>query len=100
MRNTYKELLDHFVEISDVELPGLKGAQGLKYRGKMFVLFYKGDLTVKLSENRVKVLIETGEGLPHDPGTGKAMKDRVLIPVEKKMSWIKFCEESLNYVRK
>jgi hypothetical protein len=26
----------------------------------------------------------TGDGLPHDPGTGKPMKDRVLIPDSKK----------------
>lgn len=100
MNMNYKELLDHFAEFSEVELPGPKGAQGLKYQGKMFAMFYKGDLTVKLPENRVIRIIKAGEGFPHDPGTGKAMKDRVLISYDKKYTWIKFCEESLNYVRK
>ena len=100
MRDSYTELLHHFADFSDVELPGTKGAQGLKYKGKMFAMFYKGDLTLKFPESRVTSIIETGEGVPHDPGTGKPMKDRVLIPVVNKKLWITLCEESLTYLRK
>jgi len=42
----------------------------------MFAMFYKGDLTVQLSEERVKELIKSKKALPHDPGTGKPMKNR------------------------
>lgn len=98
MSEVYNELKDHFANSDAVELPGPKGAQGLKHKGKMFAMFYKGDLTVKLSPQRVQEVIDKGEGEPHDPGTGKSMKDRVLIPVSKKQSWITFCEESLEYV--
>lgn len=96
MNPTYKELLNHFKDHLDVDLPGEKGAQGLKYKGKMFAMFYKGDLSVKLPEKRVQQIIQSGKGDPHDPGTGKPMKDRVLIRVSKKRTWISFCEESLE----
>ena len=96
----YKNLKEHFKKVKGVELPGPKGAQGLKHQGKMFAMFYKGDLTVKLSPERVQEIIKAGHGEPHDPGTGKPMKDRVLIPASKKRGWVKFCEESFDYVKK
>ena len=100
MSDLYDVLKAHFEDNPDVELPDARGAQGLKYRGKMFVMFYKGDLTVQLPPERVAAAVEAGEGLPHDPGTGRPMKDRVLIPADRKDLWIRFCEESLEYVRR
>lgn len=98
MNEVYDDLKKHFSKIEAAELPGPKGAQGLKHRGKMFVMFYKGDITVKLSPGRVKEIIESGDGEPHDPGTGKPMKDRVLIRASHKDKWIAYCEESLDFV--
>ena len=40
------------------------------------------------------VIVNAGRGLPFDPGTGKVMKNRVLIPASKKRTWIKLCEEA------
>jgi hypothetical protein len=99
-KDAYQSLKDHFESSQDVELPGPRGAQGLKYKGRMFAMFYKGDLTVKLAPERVQEVIRNGHGFAHDPGTGKPMKDRVLIPVSNQGSWIQFCEESLEYVQK
>ncbi|MEM7343260.1 MAG: hypothetical protein AAF485_03385, partial [Chloroflexota bacterium] len=89
---------DHFRNNPNVVIAEGKGAQGLKHNGKMFAMFYKGDLTVKLNPETVKKVIETGEALPHDPGTGKPMKDRVLIPASQKDRWIDMCELSLRDV--
>ena len=44
-------------------------------------------------------LIEEGKALPLDPGTGKPMKDRVLVPAAQKESWIVMAELSLGEVR-
>lgn len=43
---------------------------------------------------RVEALIAARRGLPYDPGTGKVLKNRLLIPAAKKRSWIKLCEEA------
>jgi hypothetical protein len=98
MRDIYDELKDHFRNNPNVVIAERKGAQGLKHNGKMFAMFYKGDLTIKLKPENVKKLIENGEGLPHDPGTGKPMKDRILVPASKKDQWIDLCELSLRDV--
>ena len=100
MRDIYDELKDHFRNNPDVEIAERKGAQGLKHRGKMFAMFYKSELTIKLKPENVSKLIENGVGLPHDPGTGKPMKDRMLIPVSNKDKWIELCELSLHDVMK
>ena len=63
----------------------------------MNIMFHKGQLLVKLSPVRVSELINTEQGLPHDPGTGKPMKDRVLIPDTKRETWIGLCKESIQY---
>ncbi len=96
MREIYNDLKDHFRSNPNVEIAEGKGAQGLKHNGKMFAMFYKGDLTVKLKPETVNELIASGNVLPHDPGTGKPMKDRVLIPASKQENWIEMCELSLS----
>ena len=45
-----------------------KGAQGIKHNKKMFIMFNKGDLLIKLSPERVKELILSGDGISYDPG--------------------------------
>ena len=90
---------DHFQNNPDVEIAEGTGAQGLKYNGKMFVMFYKGDITIKLKPETAVKMINERKRLPYDPGTGTTMKDRILIPVSKKESWIEMCELSLAEVK-
>ena len=74
-----------------------RGGQELKARKKMFAMFYKGQLLLKVPPGRVNELIASGDAISYDPGTGKTMKDRVLIPDSKKAGWIDLCEESRRY---
>lgn len=94
----YAELKIHFSKDKDVLVNSGRGAQGIKYNGKMFVMFYKGNLVVKLAPSRIKELINENIGAPFDPGTGKPMKDRLLIRFSKKDHWIKISEESKKFV--
>jgi len=100
MSEVYDQVKDHFMDDDQVIVNVGKGAQGIKYGKKLFVMFYKGELVVKLSPERVSELVSSGEGLPHDVGTGKPMKDWVKFPVSKKDKWIQYCEESKSYVIK
>ena len=63
-------------------------------------MFYKGDLVVKLSPKRIKELINEKIGESFDPGTGKSMKDRILLRFSRKDMWIKISEESKRFVMK
>ena len=97
MSDPYASVKDHFSSVTGVTVNSGKGSQGMKVGTKMFVMFYKGGLIVQLPPARVSELVEAGEVLPFDPGTGKPMKDRVLIPASSSDSWIAFCQESQVY---
>lgn len=99
MSEVYSEIKAAFEKIKDAEVNSGTGAQGIKHNGKMFAMFYKGDLTLQFSPERVLELIASGKAEPHDPGTGKPMKNRVLIPAAKSNTWIKLAQESLEYVK-
>jgi hypothetical protein len=98
MSDPYAEIKTHFTTVEGVTVNAGRGAQGLKWGKKMFVMFYKGQLIVTLPPERVSELISSGQGLPFDPGTGKPMKDRLLVPESSSKLWIEFCEESRSYV--
>ncbi len=97
-REVYDEISGHFSTDTDVQVNSGKGAQGIKYNNKMFIMFWKGDLVIKLSPERILELIKNGEGQAYDPGTGKPMKDRILIVQAKKSQWISLSEESKQYI--
>lgn len=98
MSDRYANLKQFFKKNNSVEVNEGKGAQGIKYAGKMFAMFYKGDLVLKFSPERIIDLIKSDKGLPFDPGTGKSMKDRILIPASLSETWIQLTKESLEYV--
>jgi len=100
MNNIYSSLKHFFSQIDNVVVNDGKGAQGIKYAGKMFAMFYKGDLSLKFNPERVSALIESNQGIAHDPGTGKPMKDRIIIPASLSETWIELTKESLEYVSK
>ena len=99
MSDVYDAVKEHFEGVDDVVVNAGRGAQGMTLGGKMFVMFYKGDLVAKLAPERVAELVDAGDGEPFDPGTGKPMKDRVLIPASKQGTWVAMCEESAEYAR-
>ena len=96
--DVYAELKTHFAGDKQIVVNAGKGAQGIKYNNKMFIMFSKGDLLIKLSPQRIQQLIEEKVGIAYDPGTGKVMKDRVLIPFSQNKLWISLCEESKAYI--
>ena len=97
MADVYEEIKDHFSSDSDVTVLSGRGAQGIKLGKKLVVMFMKGDLLVKLPEERVSEIIAAGDGEPYDPGTGKPMKNWVLVRETRRDLWIKYAEEAKGY---
>ena len=56
--DVYAELKTHFAGDKNVVVNAGKGAQGIKYNNKMFIMFSKGDLLIKLSNNLLKRKLE------------------------------------------
>jgi len=94
MADPYAAVKAHFEQVAGVTVSAGRGAQGLKVGPKMFAMFAKGELLLKLPPARVEALIAAGHGLAYDPGTGTVMKTYVLIPAAREGSWIELCEEA------
>ncbi|MHA1993751.1 MAG: hypothetical protein ACW97Z_04365 [Candidatus Hodarchaeales archaeon] len=94
-KETFTKLMEHFLAMSGVKKQG----NSLKKNRKMFAMFTKEEeFVVKLSEGKVKKLINSGEGLPYDPGTGKHMKEWVTIPEASLEIWINYAQEAMEFV--
>ena len=63
----------------------------------MFVFFGKGKIVLKLPKERVTELLNSKEGLPYDPGTGKIMKEWVIIPEEHSDKWMNLTLEAKQF---
>ena len=97
MADIYEEIKTHFSTDNDVTVLSGRGAQGIKLGKKLIVMFLKGNLLVKLPEERVSEIIAAGDGEPYDPGTGKPMKNWVLVTETRRDLWIKISEEAKQY---
>lgn len=86
---------DHFLLMKDVKAQG----NSLKFKRKMFVMLSKGNFVIRLPNERVETLLNSGEGFPYDPGTGKQMKEWVIIPLEFKDKWIEYTEEAKAFAQ-
>jgi hypothetical protein len=74
------------------------GSNGLKVNGKLFALFTRGTLVVKLPKDRVAALVASRVGKPFDPGHGRLMKGWLTV-VSPRASWIDLAREAHAYVR-
>src|SRR2546423_15219767 len=76
----YEDLVDAFAGVDGVTPP--MGGSGfgrgaLRYRRKIFAMFVRGQLVVKLPAPRVDELVAGGPGDPFDPTKGTPLKGRV-----------------------
>ncbi len=91
----FSEVKEHFLAMKDVKKQG----QSLKCKKKMFVMLSKGNYVVKLPKERVEELLTSGDGLSYDPGTGKTMKEWIIIPIDSKEKWIEYAQEAKEFVK-
>jgi hypothetical protein len=74
------------------------GSNGLKVGGKLFALFVRGALVVKLSKARVDALVASGAGRPFETGPGRKMKEWVVV-ASPKLSWVDLAREAHDFVK-
>jgi hypothetical protein len=87
------ELKEHFLKMDEVE----KSGESLKIRRKMFVFYRNEKIVVKLPKDKVTELLNSQVGLPYDPGSGKIMKEWVIIPKEHSEKWHDFISEAKQF---
>jgi hypothetical protein len=98
----YEDLLGEFCDTDGVALP--RGGSGfgrsaLRYRGKIFAMFVRGHLVVKLPGQRVDELVAAGHGSQFDANKGKPMREWFTVGPGCPLSWSALATEALDFAR-
>lgn len=98
----FQELLDEFNDTEGVTLPhggsGF-GRSALRYHGKIFAMFVRGELVVKLPERRVDELAGAGNGARFDANKGTPMREWFAVGPGCPVPWAKLAAEALDFAR-
>jgi TfoX/Sxy family transcriptional regulator of competence genes len=76
---------------------GKFGSAALKVDGKIFAFLSQGELVVKLPQERVDELVDSGKGNPYGARRGKVMKEWVAISPERSRTWPKLAEDAREF---
>ncbi len=74
------------------------GARGFKVSGKVFAIFWRGDLVLKMSEDRAQALVASKVAKAWDPGHGRKMKEWIAFESRTGSQWVKLVEEARDFV--
>jgi hypothetical protein len=69
----------------------------LNIDGKIFAMYVKGNLVVKLPRSRVDQMVAAGAGRPFDPGHGRLMKEWLTV-TGGAGTWIALAREARAFV--
>jgi hypothetical protein len=98
----FEDLLDEFNDTEGVTLPhggsGF-GRSALRYHGKIFAMFVRGQLVVKLPERRVDELVGAGNGTRFDANKGTPMREWFAVGPMCPVPWAKLAAEALDFAR-
>ncbi|WP_236789278.1 TfoX/Sxy family protein [Amycolatopsis sp. GM8] len=103
MEERFEELVDQFVGMPDVAPPGSTGGRfgshALRVRSKIFAMYVRGQLVLKLPKSRVDELVAAGEGIRFDANKGTPMKEWLALAPESELPWHPLAEEAMTFVR-
>jgi hypothetical protein len=101
----YEDLVVAFNDTEGVTPPTRTsgfGRAALRYRGKIFAMFVRGQLVVKLPKNRVTELVETGRGARFDANKGTPMREWFALEQHDDLDdalWLELATEALEFAR-
>jgi hypothetical protein len=98
----YEDLVDELLGIDGVTPP--PGGSGfgrgaVRFRNKIFVMFVRGRLVLKLPADRVSELVGAGEGVHFDANKGTPMKEWLSLDPESGLDWLPLAHEALEFAR-
>ena len=98
----FEDLLSEFSDTDGVTLShggGGFGRSGLRYGGKIFAMFVRGDLVVKLPARRVDELVTAGHGRRFDANKGTPMREWFAAYPDCPLTWSALACEALDFAR-
>jgi hypothetical protein len=96
----FEDLVDELIGTDGVTPP--RGGSGfgrsaLRYQGKIFAMFVRGQLVVKLPAQRVGELIADGDGVRFDANKGTPMKEWFSLDPQSPRAWLPLAREALEF---
>ena len=96
----YEDLVDEFTGLDGVTPP--TGGSGfgrgaLRYHRKIFAMFVRGHLVVKLPAPRVDELVTDGHGERFDANKGTPLKEWFSLDGGSALSWAPLAREALDF---
>lgn len=99
----FADLVDGLVGEPGVTPPrggGGFGRTALRFENKIFAMFVRGRLVVKLPKDRVDALVADGEGVRFDANKGTPMKEWFSLDPESVTAWLPLAREALDFARR
>src|SRR5215471_13270272 len=95
----YEDLVADLVGEPGVTPPqgGGFGRSAIRLNGKIFVMFVRGQLVLKLPAGRVDDLIAGGHGTRFDANKGKPMREWVTLARGSDLAWLPLAREALSF---
>ena len=99
----FQDLVDDLVGTDGVTPP--RGGSGfgrsaLRFQGKIFAMFVRGRLVVKLPAERVGELVAAGEGVHFDANKGTPMREWLSVDPDSPRPWLPLATEALDFARR
>lgn len=102
-------LPDRFEDLVD-ELAGAEGVtpprggsgfgrSGLRFQNRIFAMFVRGRLVLKLPAARIDALVAAGEGVRFDANKGTPMKEWLSLDPCSGLAWLPLAREALEFAR-
>ena len=100
----FEDLVTEFNDVEGVTPP--RGGAGfgrsaLRYRGKIFAMFVRGRMVVKLPADRVAALVAAGRGTHFDANKGTPMREWFAAnpDIDPAANWSALAAEALAFAR-
>jgi hypothetical protein len=97
----YEDLIDDLMGEPGVTPPQGRGfgRSAVRFNGKIFVMFVRGRLVLKLPEDRVDEMIAAGHGVRFDANKGTPMREWLSLDPASGGPWLPLAREALSYAR-
>jgi hypothetical protein len=99
----FEAVVDEFSGQPGVTPPGATGGFGrsaLRANGRIFAMFVRGQLVLKLPKPRVDDLVDAGHGVRFDANKGTPMKEWLALSNDAEPAWPDLAREALEFVGK
>jgi hypothetical protein len=98
----YEDLVGELLGIPEVTPPrggGGFGRSALRFQDKIFAMFVRGRLVLKLPAARVDELVASGDGIRFDANKGTPMKEWLSLEPESGLPWLPLAREALDFAQ-